>query len=596
MSEYRARTDEDAKNRIILSANWFRSSLDAIDREYLSAVAVLNADARKFVPYDDSSCRGRVDACVSCMRDYLVEDVRLRTVSALAAINGRKYAFQNPELTGCVDIMSAEISARLAEILPAEDIIADRVSELNFFDDPQYIEKARLFREYGNILSARYPYYNLTNGAHPSYQVHPYLWNFIEKDAAQLDSMTKTVFSAADMALESSGERFLNVIRGRYGEFGQALGAWECPNRVDFSGYTTRYEASEHKSVGTGKAGYPVDYDGFAYPPAVKDLKEYAASDGGLARCVNSMLSGVDFDRKRSIIGAALDENVFADGLSNHIVIEWLSSASGGLEPAYVGDIDIATTVETAVSAFLPSVDVALAVDQYLSEAISSNGLSVNRTLFSDYIASRVSETFYGKYYSHLQFSDAGLAYAAAQLSSYAPAMLSGVFADPTARSAYYDIYRYGLDQNRNAYSLLKEYQGRRPSYDERKNSTGSIWVRMRDQPLPFPAFTGEFPAFELGDYGKIPKSVRNLAGLDDRLSAEYRFISDPMSRFYDFEFTRDGRNMFAVSKMRDAEVTEDVPAVQMYENPWIEVFPLNSSSGLTQTVDIRTKSTDSVD
>lgn len=54
-----------------------------------------------------------------------------------------------------------------------------------------------------------------------------------------------------------------------------------------------------------------------------------------------------------------------------------------------------------------------------------------------------------------------------------------------------YDIYKYSLDENGNSFILYKQYGKREPSYKERRNTPGELWIRLAEHPFAFPAFTG---------------------------------------------------------------------------------------------------------
>jgi hypothetical protein len=51
-----------------------------------------------------------------------------------------------------------------------------------------------MFLTYGGRSFCYYPYYNLKNTVHSSYQIHPFMWNFIKREQAY-GIVTKTFFS-----------------------------------------------------------------------------------------------------------------------------------------------------------------------------------------------------------------------------------------------------------------------------------------------------------------------------------------------------------------------------------------------------------------
>lgn len=157
-----------------------------------------------------------------------------------------------------------------------------------------------------------------------------------------------------------------------------------------------------------------------------------------------------------------------------------------------------------------------------------------------------------------------------------------------------YDIYRYGIDSYGNMYCLYKQYQAEAAisaapygglSYRFRQNTPGELWIRMKDHPLAFPAFSGRHPNVYLGDQTKRHKAFGSLLGLDgfSKVSAD----SSEASCIYDFELTKDGRDITFVTRMRDSQLTCDSPDIQQYQNswlvrcrPWLETISASSGPG----------------
>ena len=139
------------------------------------------------------------------------------------------------------------------------------MSTFNYFQRPEYIEKYDLFKTYGGTSACYDPYYNYKNIAHASFQVHPFLWNFVEATGVR-----DIVSRAFDGLLNEKLER-LEIhkhIDNIIGEFGQIVNIWQN-NTTDSTGYTTRYEINAHTDEGVEYSPV-VDYDGGFYPPAVK--------------------------------------------------------------------------------------------------------------------------------------------------------------------------------------------------------------------------------------------------------------------------------------------------------------------------------------
>lgn len=111
------------------------------------------------------------------------------------------------------------------------------------------------------------PQMNHKNKTHPSYQVHPFLFNFIE--ASNYNYPVVNSFYN-DLNEELEDEEVLANIKNTIGEFGETINI-AMENLYDYSGYKSRYESSPHESAtGARISKYDViDYDGAFYPDAV---------------------------------------------------------------------------------------------------------------------------------------------------------------------------------------------------------------------------------------------------------------------------------------------------------------------------------------
>lgn len=111
-------------------------------------------------------------------------------------------------------------------------------------------------------------HYNHKNKAHSSYQIHPYLYNFIETT-----NFNKVVNNGYynDVVQEEEDEIVLSRLSSNIGEFGQLINV-ALNNQYDFTGYRTGYEKSLHRSTKQySTTPYEViDYPGAFYPPAVE--------------------------------------------------------------------------------------------------------------------------------------------------------------------------------------------------------------------------------------------------------------------------------------------------------------------------------------
>lgn len=141
-------------------------------------------------------------------------------------------------------IISSEISAYLGRTMKFDTAVMTRLRELNFFNKSQYREKENMFLTYGGLSTCYYPYYNTKNVTHPSYQVHPFLWNFVKKDSST-QNIVKSAFES--ITVEQLEEENIKRYADEYfGEYGNVIDKWRHPELNDYTGYTTGYENSQH--------------------------------------------------------------------------------------------------------------------------------------------------------------------------------------------------------------------------------------------------------------------------------------------------------------------------------------------------------------
>ena len=133
-------------------------------------------------------------------------------------------------------------------------------------------------------------------------------------------------------------------------------------------------------------------------------------------------------------------------------------------------------------------------------------------------------------------------------------------------------------------------------NYKFRQNTPGELWIRLKYHPLAFPAFSGKYPNIYQADTGKRHKAFVNL------MPFEPDFIkSSAASCIYDFEFTKDRRDVTFVTRMRDEQISCDSSDVQQYQNSWLVMCrigqeTLTSDSDLGRPVFTLYPPTDEVD
>ena len=159
------------------------------------------------------------------------------------------------------------------------DVIGQIISKLEYNDEYEYTYSKELFKNYSGMTEiATDPYYNMKNQTHPSYQIHPFMWNFIEWHPydSVIDQISKTVADLTYDMLDVSNAA--STIDKLLGQFGNVIDVWRN-NTYDFTGYSTRYEQSNHICQYTQKWNEVVGYEGAFYPPAVEKYVSDPSSD-----------------------------------------------------------------------------------------------------------------------------------------------------------------------------------------------------------------------------------------------------------------------------------------------------------------------------
>jgi len=145
----------------------YRAVADSLAQEYMLP--------QSFQPYT-----GYIEEMVRLMYDALLTDVEDKTWHA--------HEVANEEYTAKIAPAASDLILKLAgyamSMYELPDAVSRRLKELYYLDDPAYTRQKEMFLTYGGRSFCYYPYYNHKNVVHSSYQVHPFMWNFIGRDLA----------------------------------------------------------------------------------------------------------------------------------------------------------------------------------------------------------------------------------------------------------------------------------------------------------------------------------------------------------------------------------------------------------------------------
>lgn len=300
-------------------------------------------------------------------------------------------------LTEKLDAIEQDLSAQVSYIS----------SQIPFYD-----ESHEIYLKYNGTDIGYDPFYNYKNTAYSSYQIHPYLYNFVEK--------SNLVYPLANNFFISFGEDYEKELYEKgidnvLGKFGNIKNLWKS-GMFDWTGYQSKYERqADVENFTTGSTNPNIGFTGLFYPPAIR---------------------------------------------------------------AFLKDRD----------SFLQDVQ---------DNAVSS-------------------------FYHHLDLTTNDAQRIYEQLLAYEPMIRHVATAQNTGElSGEFDIYRYAEDCMGNSIFLLKSYrhlyekhkgeEGYAPSYHEKRNTPGELWMRIKNHPLAFPAIDLRKGYEDLSQYS-VKKSYSSKA------------------------------------------------------------------------------------
>ena len=477
----------------------------------------------------------------------LLADVDRKTNIANSIID-----FQKEQIQSYADIISDEVSANLESTNGISNIVTDRLTELNFFDGYNYYQNKQLFQTYGGRSFCYDPYYNIQNKVHPSYQIHPYLWNFVRK--MNSDSLIQSGFQAK--AVNELEEDLVNSYITKYlNKQGMPIDLWLNTSKglVDYTGYLSRYEMSENFSPATGLQNEVVDYDGAFYPPAISTFRANSFV------CINSVSSEVTKARCLVLASRSLPEEI------SSAVEVGTDEAKTIISESFYSDVAKSLTSWLDVSVEN--------IKRVIDEKIVGQPLSCATTAaIINALDAFLPSTFFEKYYKHLNLPATEYQRIARQLTEYSSQIKS--ITNPLQVTDVYDIYKYGLDLNGNSYILYKQYDYSKVeelkdmSFSLKRNTPGEMWIRLANHPIAFPAFTGQNPAYYLQNPKLVNMSILSVAAKEDPQGIVWadedhlgiQQISSRMKVFYDFEMSK-GKSSIAYMT-----INGDYPLIDAYK------------------------------
>lgn len=318
----------------------------------------------------------------------------------------------------------------------------------------QYEIQKEIYLKYNGTLVGYDPFYNFKNKTHSSYQIHPYLYNFVEKSNVAYP-LANTFFVAFSERYEAElVEKGLDDMIGKHGNVINL----SKHGMFDWTGYQSQYEKDFSQEASENPESIPPQfgYAGAFYPPALEEFLD--------------------------------DPQTFIQNVQDN-----------------------------------------LSTSYYYRLGLSQNELN------------KIAE----------------------QLRVYEKPIREIVQAQKTkpdggnTLSNEYDIYKYTQDVYGNSLILFKSYKqlyqkhegedGYVPSYNEKKNMPGELWMRIKNHPIAFPAFDLRDDYVDIAQYCRSDtladeyKLNGYIENLNDYFSTESDFKNSAGEEWSDiFERTRD--------------------------------------------------------
>ena len=266
---YIKNTDKENNNTLSIFIKDLYEKYDTLMNDYYNISEEINNQLRETTyKYDNTY----FESGISSLIDTINYEIQQRLLHAYEKINEQKISVDSYMYNNDYSI-EYEINQKYDLLINHENMISaidNRLSDINFFNFDYYKEQINFYNTYAYNVSSYNPYFVHKNKTHPSYQVHPYLYNFIESRV--IDQFVLQTFDNG-LILELEESAIENNINNFIGQCGQTINTW-LNNARDYSGYKSRYETSYHQIEVNNKTRIHeiIDYDGAFFPPAIEQL------------------------------------------------------------------------------------------------------------------------------------------------------------------------------------------------------------------------------------------------------------------------------------------------------------------------------------
>lgn len=374
------------------------------------------------------------------------------------------------------------------------------------------IEPTEMFKKYTGLSTiGETPYYNYKNQTHPSYQIHPYLYNFIRVSnfVYPIENLFYVTFTETyDAELSSRLQTDLSGLLGDFGELKNTILA----DIEDYSGYSTPYERSTNT----------IDYN---------DKQ-------------NLLIDNVDPFYKPALIDYLTNTEQFIAQLT----------AYNTIHNKYYEHLNISTKERERIGKQL----------EYYKDVISelTHVLSPTVTNIDEYDIYKYATDIYGNsiyLYKNYRYLYDKLEEDEVLIDTLEELEAITTLPRGTIRYVHYDkngaevFDKYVFNTTNVKHSATWELIGRySPSYEDKKSTTGELWIKIKNHPIAFPAFNlvdiehshfdteeSKIDGYKLNDYiiemNDYFKSTNQYSSL---ISGQY------LNVFFDFEIDSYKKNI----------------------------------------------------
>lgn len=230
---------------------------------YYNNISIALQDASVYIPADFKQFEITLDKQISnlCLGLSSIENEEERIIAKTKVEKLSVEIYNANELTSEIEL------ELILETLSAnyELSVAEKQNEINEIRNNDVFKyRQQIFNQYTGNINGNTPYYYMENVRHPSFMLHPYLFNYVE-----FDNFKYPIENIYNLASEELSNTIINNISDFIDNDGYLINIWKNPINCN-TDYISKYEHVDHLLNGIQLS--TIGYDGLFYPPAVEDF------------------------------------------------------------------------------------------------------------------------------------------------------------------------------------------------------------------------------------------------------------------------------------------------------------------------------------